>query len=238
MKRYAVCLIIAILTLTTGCAYYPHLTGIPLIKEKGDTRIEGGVALYSPSAHISVSHGATKNLALQVAACTGAVDKEYYAQSAIGYYKNIHNMTILEMYGGFGFGYGDAYKDATGGNLRGNYQIYFTQFNIGNIGRKFPNVEYGLGFKTGYLHSKMTDFNYFYNYDSYPQNQPYPVYFLNGIIVEPTFFTRFGGKNLKFNVAMGPCWMIQFTHTDKRFPVAGNLGIGFSCSFGGKSRKS
>jgi hypothetical protein len=222
--------------LTTGCAYYPHLTGIPLIKEKGDTRIEGGVAFYSPSAHISISQGVTEKIAYQAAVSIGAVSKEYYTQGALGYYKNIGARTVFESYGGFGFGYGDAYKDANPGDLTGNYQIYFAQFNIGNVTRKFANIEYGLGLKSGYFHSKMTDQSFFSLPEDYPQNQPYPVYSLNGIIVEPTVFTRLGGKNLKFIVEYGICEMIQLTHNDKKFPVGDNFGIGFSYSFGGNSK--
>ena len=42
--------------LITGCGtYYPRLTGIPLIKGKGDTRIEGGVTILDPDIQASVS---------------------------------------------------------------------------------------------------------------------------------------------------------------------------------------
>ena len=230
MKRYLICSMIAVLALTSSCAYYPRLTAIPLIREKGDTRIEGGVAIYSPSAQASVSHGLTENMAFQVAASIGAT-KDYHTQGALGYYKNFQDRIVLESYGGFGFGYGDAYKSSTGGHLRGNYQIYFAQFNIGGIGRKPANIDYGLGLKSGYLHSKMTDYNYFFISEQNSHNQLRPVYSLNGIVVEPTLFVRLGGKKLKFNVALGHCWMFQFTHTDKRFPTGANFGIGLSYGF-------
>jgi len=235
MKRCIICLLIAITALTTSCAYYPHLTGTPLIKEKGDTRIEGGLTLYSPSAQASFSRGLTEKLAFQVAASIGYDD--YYTQGALGYFKNINNKTVMELYGGVGFGHGDAYKDANPGHLRGNYQIYFAQFNIGNIEKKLANLEYGIGLKPGYLHSKMTDANYFFISENYSKTDSYPVYSLNGFIFEPTVFLRFGGKNLKFNIALGKCWMVQLTHTDKTFPVGSNFGIGVSYSFGGTSKK-
>ena len=106
-KNFIISIAIIIITiigsLTTSCTYYPHLTGIPLIKEKGDTRIEGGVTILDPSIHASVSYGATEELALQAVFSANSV--EYYGQGAIGFYKNIQDRNVMELYVGFGYGY-------------------------------------------------------------------------------------------------------------------------------------
>jgi len=232
VKRHAVYSLIAICCMTTSCAYYPRLTGIPLIKEKGDTRIEGGLTFMPPNFQASVSHGATDNIAIQVA---GTANYEgYYGHVAIGHYNNIEDRMVMEFYGGFGYGYSDAYKSSTGGRLNGNFQNYFAQFNFGNIERNKANLEYGLGVKLGYWASKMTDNNYFVFHE---QNKPLPVHNLNGIFAEPTVFMRLGGPKLKFHAALGGCWWFQLTNTDKELPWWPiNIGIGFSYSFGGVSK--
>ena len=142
----------------------------------------------------------------------------------------------MELYGGFGCGRSSMFNDANPGNLYGNFQSYFLQFNYGNIKKKKANLETGFGLKTGLLHSNMTDANYFFLRDDYLSKEPYPVYGLNGLIFEPTVFLRFGGKKIKVWTALGACIYYQLNHTDKRLPVNPyGLGIGVSYSFGGSN---
>ena len=238
---------IVICGITTGCAYYPRLTSVPLIKEKGDTRIEGGVGVFSQSLQAAFSQGATDKIAYQV---SGSIDpygplnsngtntSRLYGQGAIGFYKNIQDRDVMELYGGFGCGRSEAYKDANPGNFYGNFQSYFLQFNYGYIEKNKVNLEAGIGLKTGLLHSKMTDANYFFRQDDYPSNGPYPIYHLNGLIFEPTAFLRLGGKKVKFWIAMGVSKYYQLNYTDKQLPVFPfDFGIGVSYSFGGHTRQ-
>ena len=237
MKKIVFCLLLTAFSLTS-CIYYPHLTGNPLIREKGDTRIEGGINFTIPNIYASVARGLTENIAVQLA---GSANGEiYYTHAAVGYYKNMKDRNVIELYGGFAYGYGDADNNANPGNLRGNYQMYFTQFNYGNIKKKFANLETGVGLKLGYMHSRMEDCNYFYNniYDDYIRNPPYPIYSLNGVFVQPTLFMRFGGSRLKFNASLGSGLFFQLNNTDKELPLwPFNLGIGVSYSFGGKKSR-
>lgn len=237
MKKHVIYSMIVICGLTTSCTYYPRLTGIPLIKEKGDTRIEGGVGVFSQSAQVSVAHGATENIAFHLAASIDPYGPQgssgLYTQGAIGYYKNFQDRRVMEMYGGLALGRSEAHN-AERGTVFGNYQMYFAQFNIGNIEQKKANMEYGFGLKSGILSSKMTDAEYF-GYD-YPQNKPYPVYRLNGIVAEPTFFLRFGGEKLKFFTSLGYSLYYQMNNTDQWLPAsAPNFGLGISYSFGGNT---
>ncbi|MDR1120406.1 MAG: hypothetical protein LBM08_05770 [Dysgonamonadaceae bacterium] len=57
--------VLVIIFLTTNCAYYPHLTDVPLIRKKGDARFEGGVTLLAPTVHASVSYGLTEHIAIR-----------------------------------------------------------------------------------------------------------------------------------------------------------------------------
>ena len=68
---------IIIAFLTTSCAYYPRLTGIPLIREKGDTRIEGGINVIVPNVQTSVSHGVSEKIAIQAAVSANHYNRVY-----------------------------------------------------------------------------------------------------------------------------------------------------------------
>ena len=214
--------------MTTGCTYFPRLTGIPLIKEKGDTRIEGGATIIVPSIQASVSHGITDKIAIQVAGSVIPYDANKYFQGAIGYYKKINEGNVVELYGGFAYGYGDYRGQGTGNYQDGNYQMYFTQFNFGNIKKKANNMESGLGLKLGYLHTNM-------NVDI--DDMFHGFEHQRGIVLEPTGFIRFGGPKWRFHAVLGfGVWYpISDTYEIHQWPV--NLGIGVSYSFGGISNK-
>ena len=231
MKPHHIFILIVLMFLTSSCVYYPYLLDVPLINERWDTRIEGGVTIPTPSAHITVSHGLTDKVAIQAAGSVG-VDDSYYTQVASGIFKSLPNRKVMELYGGFGYGYGDAYNDAKPGNLYGNYQVCFAQFNYGKINGNFKNIDYGIGIKAGYLHTNMTDRNY---YDYYSDYSSYNIYKDDCLLIEPVCFLRFGGKRLKFQTMAGGCFIIKFTNTDKYFPYNHfNLGFGMSYSLGGK----
>ncbi|MDD4993971.1 MAG: hypothetical protein PHR83_17250 [Paludibacter sp.] len=225
MKPKQTLLLILALTSITSCVYQPTMVDIPLISQKHELRVDAGVSII-PAVNATVSYGLTDKLAIQTYLNTNTYDS-YYLQGAVGYYKNLGNNKIMEIYGGFGSGEGDAYSDANPGNLKGNYQSYFAQFNMGSINGRFAHMESGFGIKTGMLHSNMTDMNY---YDkTYPLSTSHINYSDNSFLFEPTFFFRFGGERLKVNFKMGGCWMYKFTNIDKYFPYSRlNLGIGLN----------
>ncbi|MCL2026975.1 MAG: hypothetical protein FWG79_00650 [Bacteroidales bacterium] len=229
MKTHTFVVVTLFFTICCSCTYYPRLTGIPLIKEKGDTRIEGGITVPVPSVQASISCGVTDKIAIQVAG-TGIADDSrhnYYLHGAIGSYKRINDRNIMELYGGFAYGYGNYSGVATGQYQDGNYQLYFTQFNFGNIGKNTANMELGAGLKLGYMHTNMNVRREFY---SGPEHQ-------KGIIVEPTGFIRHGGPKWKFHMALGLGAFFQISDNSRihQWPV--NLGLGVSYSFGGVSKK-
>ena len=233
MKKIVFCLLLTVFSLTS-CFYYPRLTGNPLIREKGDTRIEGGVNIIYPNIYASVARGLTENIAVQLAGTGNGED--YYTHAAVGYYKNIRDRNVLELYGGFAYGHSEALSNANPGSLIGNYQMYFTQFNYGNIRKRAANLEMGVGVKSGYMHSRVEDDNFFFDRE-YPRGEPYQVYSLNGVFVEPSLFLRFGGPRLKFNASLGGGLFFQLNNTDKELiPVHISTAIGVSYSFGGKKK--
>ena len=214
-----------LLTIMSSCiVYQTQMTDIPLISEKNDLRIDGGISLI-PAIYSTVSYGLTDNVTVQGFGNIGTDDK-YYFQAASGLYKNIGNNQVLELYGGLGYGYGNAYNDAHPGNLQGNYQLYFGQFNYGKIASESSNFEIGLGIKTGYLHSNLTDINY---YDKISMTGPFNKYIDESILCEPIGFMRFGGDRLKFSFKLGSTLIYKFTNTDRRLPYSQlNIGIGLN----------
>lgn len=209
----------------SGCiVYHPMTTDIPLISEKNDLRIDAGISMV-PSANATVSYGLTDKIAIQGFGSVGA-DNRYYFQSAIGLFKNKGERKIFELYGGFGYGYGNAYKDANPGNLLGDYQLYFGQANFGKISCNTSNLEAGFGLKVGYLHSNLTDKNY---YERTSETGPFKTYHDESVLFEPVGFIRFGGNRLRLNVKLGGTLIYKFTNTDRNIPYNYlNLGIGLN----------
>jgi len=225
-KIIAVGFIMVMVVMTSCIVYHPQTIDIPLIEKKNDLRIDAGISLL-PTAQATVSYGLTDKIAIQTFGSIGS-DNEYYIQGAIGRFKDLGNQKIMEIYSGFGSGFGSAYIDANPGDLSGNYQLYFMQFNYGKNDCKFANMDFGFGVKSGLLHSNLTDRNY---YEHYPAEVPYKTYLDNSFLIEPTVFFRLGGERLKFKFQVGSCWIYKFTNTDRGLPYSHlNIGLGLNYS--------
>lgn len=211
----------------SGCiVYQTQTTDIPLISKKNDLRADAGISII-PSAQATISYGLTDKIAIQGFGSIGSDDR-YYFQAATGLYNNMGNSRVLELYGGFGYGYGNAYKDANPGNLLGNYQLYFGQLNYGKIADELSNFEIGFGIKTGYLHSNLTDKNYY----SRMETGLYKTYHDESFLFEPAGFIRVGGQKLKFSVKLGGTIIYKFTNTNQSLPYSYiNLGLGINYRF-------
>jgi len=230
MKNKLVILIFLTSIYLISCTVYqPNLADIPLISSKHEIRVDAGGSLVPPKVNATISYGLTDKIAVQTFGNTDGY-KGYFIQGALGYYKNLGENKIMEIYGGYGSGHGDAYVDANPGNLIGHYQTYFTQFNLGKVNGSFAHVDYGIGVKAGLLHSNLADKNYYGTTN--PANGSNMNYKDNSLLIEPTGFIRFGGERLKVNFKLGGCWMYKFTNTIRHLPYSpANLGIGLNYKF-------
>lgn len=218
--------LLLLLCISSCCVYHPQSADIPLIKKKNDLRIDAGISLV-PTIHSTISYGLTNKIAVQAFGSTGGDDRKYF-QLATGLYKAYENQMVMELYGGFGYGYGDAYKDSNPGNLYGNYQIYFLQYNLGHYSIKPGHLEFGFGIKSGYFHSNLTDRNY---YSWVSETGPYSTSKENSILLEPLAFFRVGGERLKFSFKAGGCRIFKMTHADNYIPTVDiNIGLGINYS--------
>jgi len=225
MKTEIITLGSLIALIMSGCIVYnTQTTDIPLISNKNDLRVDIGVSVV-PSVHSTISYGLTNKIAVQGFGSIGSDDR-YYVQGATGLYKKQRNSRVLELYGGFGYGYGNAYRDANPGHLLGDYQLYFGQLNYGKIAGESSKFEIGIGIKAGYLHSNLTDKNY---YKWISEAGPFKTYHDESLLLEPVGFIRIGGDKLKCSVKLGGTMMHKFTNTEKRFPHSIiNLGLGIN----------
>jgi hypothetical protein len=210
-----------IMLLFSACGVYDPLTSdIPLISNKYDIRIDGGRSI-AEDAGGTISYGLTNKIALQVAG-SYCHDDTHYFQFAPGYYRNIGNHEIMELYLGYGTGTGYSYKDANPGSLKGDYHVYFAQINLGKINTKFAHTDLGIGLKTGFLHSNLVDNGYYglsssgsYKYDC--------------AIFEPHAILRFGTENIKINFKLAGCYIVKFTNVITYYPYSFlNFGLGLN----------
>ena len=151
MKRSLVLAVVAVLLMNSCAVYYPQTVDIPLIHRKNDFRFDGGLSLGPPSLNTTLSYGLTQRWAVQV---YGNIrpEESNHLQGALGYYKNLRNHKVFEVYTGVGGGRGYTSVSSTGGYLFNHYVLPFTQFNLGRLGTEDAKLEYGVGLKFGFLH--------------------------------------------------------------------------------------
>jgi hypothetical protein len=225
--------------LISGCAIIPQTADIPLIKEKGDLRIDAGVSMI-PSANATITYGLTEKVSIQTFGSYGA-DYPYYLQGAVGLFKNRGNNWITEWYAGAGTGISNVSNNADSGKLNGNYHLYFSQFNFGKVNNNFLNADYGMSLKTGYLRTSFRDRNYFdtYSKDDNWDTYAFPIQKDNSVLMQPMAFVRLGNGNLKFNLKLSGLFMYQFTNRDNKIPYGYyNIGLGLNYYFNTRSIKN
>jgi len=219
MKRRFLLSAVVVLLITSCASYYPQVVDIPLIKNKGDMRINAGY-FVTPNfkgacdvgGHATYTAGVTDVLALQ-AYTSVDVMLRWHLQGALGLYKGFENNTVIEWYGGYGFGTGGYY------NIQMDfYNLYFSQFNIGktNVGKR--NIDYGLGLKGGFVDNDYTEYNNYYINDVV-QN--------NSWVIEPSLFFRFGGKKAKMNITINYMWADNIPDV-YYFPLSIGMGVNFT----------
>ena len=213
-----------IVLLFSGCwAYYPPAVDIPLIKEKNDLRIDGGISLPSPSINSTISYGLTNHIAIQL---HGSLAAYFSYQGAIGYYKDLGNLNILEVYTGFGklnYAYSNRIQAISDypTDFDSNYKQYFVQINFGKIN---TNFDYGIGIKTGLMSSKLQEIFYYLN-QYLGQSQ---VYSDNNFFIEPTLFVRMGGKHFKVKPYIGYSWINKFLPPFNNCPLNFGMSLNYN----------
>lgn len=210
-------LLVVVVTMKSCAIYSPQSVDIPLIHKKKDFRFDGGISLLHPALNTTLSYGVTNKLAAQVYGNLGSDENEHYYHGAFGYYKNLVNNALIEVYGGAAFGKATHFYHSSGERLKGSYTLPFIQVNLGKLSTESSKLEYGGGFKTGFLNTDLTQ-NTFDN--------GYLIYDYNGLLLEPTVFLRPGRKSARINFKLSGCWIGELTNTGKILPYSRfNFGI-------------
>jgi len=222
MYKFLAPLIFSLLLNSCGI-YLPQSSDIPLINKKNDLRIDAGVSSAGTAGTATVSYGISSNVAIQGHGTMGTNDR-YFFHGALGYYKNLKNRNVVEIYGGFGNGYGYSSNHDTQTDLSGNYQTYFTQFNYGKLGGKASIWDIGISIKPGLLHTNLVEETLLTDGSGSLFSVPLTG---NSFFIEPSFFTRVGGEHLKLSIKLGGLYIRNLEgHNLPYFPI--NLGAGLN----------
>jgi hypothetical protein len=191
------------LFLINGCAVYvPQPVDIPLIKKKGDVRIDAGYnysygredTVASFGFHDTFTWGMTDFLAFQAYIYLDRLARAHL-QGALGLFKNYQKNYVIELYGGYG--YSQTSTEVFVKKYYYDYNLIFSQFNIGIADFGETPTDVGLGLKSGYL---------YHNFQKYDVEIDETPYIKNGWIVEPSFVLRWGSRKVKFSTKINYLW--------------------------------
>jgi hypothetical protein len=178
--------VVAFFFLVHSCAIYePQPVSIPLMQEKNELQLSGGVSMLAGISG-SVAFAPAQHVALQVYA--SAYPENTNFQGSIGYFTKTKTNLNFEIYAGIGNGIGTKITDDSSSTYHNaDNLIYFVQSNIGqtNLGR--AHIDYGFGLKTGYFEAKVKE-------ALFDNITPYTT---NGFLIEPQAFMRMGSERLK-----------------------------------------
>ena len=249
MKLF-MCLISAMM-LMTSCQhiyYAPNTANSPLLKEKGETRING---LYShggdseyDGAELQFAHAFSKNIAVMANGFTASKSEyvdEYsggngntetgkgsYLELAAGYFKTFDKgkKWVFEIYGGYGSG---TVKNSYGSNEQST--VGFGKFLIQpSIGFKSDYFEFALVPKLSFVNWKVKQHSVTYNINQDNLDE------LNSINADPGFMTfepsiiiRGGARALKAQLSLTLSNYRAFTMLySEGLTESANLSLGIS----------
>ena len=229
-------IILAMLLMPCSCVtYYPQAVDVPLIKGKGDMRLDAGgfmvpninpndedhsVLLADFGIHSTFTAGITDLLAVQAHVSMDVISRAY-VHGAFGIYKSFSEKTVMELYGGIG--YGSGLSNGIKNEPMSEYLLTFAQYNIGQSGLGKSNIDYGMGLRGGYINT--------YYKGTYSDGLEYQQ---NGWMAEPTIFIRLGGRRAKYSVKVIYLWTETITK-EYYFPLSVSMGVNFHV--GKKNRK-
>ena len=227
----------AVAFLMTGCGVYnPTTVHISLIHERGEVQVEGAV-LPTGNKNVpvdiraSAAWGITNHLAVQ-----GSVDPfRNYSQAMAGCFFPLEKNFVWELYGGIGFGRGQA---SNFGGVEpwtvpsGTYRQIFLQADAGWLEMTHKgHLDLAFSFKTGLLSGEIKK-GRAYIAENSETKIDYTYTQAQNILLEPTAELRFGWERFKFNIKAGFTFLVPVEpvgYTINYFPIS--LGAGMSYRF-------
>ena len=200
--------------------YLPQTASIPLMNEKNEVHVSGGLTMLGGIDGL-VAFAPADHVALQ-AYCSLHSDETRYYQGAVGYFTKSKEDLNFEIYAGVGGGNGNNYESDNNGYVNGDYLLYFAQANLGQTNMSRAHIDYGFGIKAGMFDANITDYS-----------DPVPVYKANNsLLIEPQAFIRLGGEKFKVGFQLNVARIFNLTKgTPTLFYCPVNFGISMNYRF-------
>jgi hypothetical protein len=207
---------ITIFLLLNSCTVYlPQPASIPLMNQKNEVQLSGGVTMLG-GVDGSVAYAPGQHVAMQVYGSLHTTQISYF-QGAIGYCTKSKSDINFEIYGGVGSGNGDSFGFNSFNNANGGYMLYFAQGNFGQTNLGSAHLDYGFGLKSGIFDISVKD-----NTSSLPI-----TYNSNSWLIEPQAFVRMGGERLKVGFQLN---VVGIFDTNSNNPVVFYYPVNFGLS--------
>lgn len=201
LKRYMILwpgLFISFLLSSCTATYYSaNSQNVPMLRQQGDTKIQGGVAEGNETTKFEVqgSAGITNQLGIMLNYCRyvgndNTAGTGNLMEAGLGYYNSLQNERwIYEAYAGYGFA--DGYNNLSSSFSNFNLDRLFIQPNFGYTSKNFEAI---VSLRGAYF--KYRDVQQYYT----DPDLNYPLREAGYFVLEPAFTVRGGYKYLKLQL--------------------------------------
>lgn len=222
-------------TLFGSCVvYHPHNVDIPLLHQKGELEVDANCSmsflrLDGSAFNATVSYAPLNHVGVQVAASTSNKDS-YFLQAAAGGFLPMGDNAVLEGYAGYGFGTSlhmttmsldDSYHE-----VRGHYNLYFGQVNVGSVDLLGGILDFGIGFKGGLMVP-----NFERNLVKADGQTVFEEKHTDShVLLQPQFVIRAGWQIVKLSFNLGYAYLTDWPETDNYYNYE-HLSVGLGLHF-------
>lgn len=223
LLRKTLAIVAGTITISACSVYHPQAVDIPLMTQRGETKIEASASLSGHVIPTKMAINATGTHAFNDW-LAGQAHLNYgsgmgAAQLAVGAFKPLGNHAVVEGYMGLNSGFMSvdnasvSSDDETGSETRhaktysydGRFNVPFGQVNFGWHDLTRIHIDLGVGFKAG---SYIPNLNYYeYDKDEVKIDERTEHYTTPNLLLEPQLVLRIGSQNVKWSLKAGFCYL-------------------------------
>lgn len=208
MRKITIMLLLplaAMLFSSCGAWYFAKPADVPLLEGKGDLRASASIStidILPGAVNAALSYGFTDHFGGQLFGAWYS-EGEYYSHLALGYYTDLSDHFVLEVFGGAGLGSSMNAAARNPENLNEDYNSavwfdykqVFGQLDLGWHSLPFLNTDIGVGLRGGIMPYTL----------NVTDKEGKPIYDNEeGVLplFEPVAFLRFGFENVKLQLSL------------------------------------
>jgi hypothetical protein len=192
-------LVVSLLFSCSSFVYYPNGANAPLLEKKNDLQL--GLGIKGAGGYVRSAYAITDHLGVQVNinylnvndpdVGTDRRNSNYYAEAAVGYFKQLQNNFILEAYVGYGHGGCSSIDpvEVASDIIDSKHIKIYAQVDAGF---KWKYFNFGLALREAYVNVYQTEIN------GSVSHTPQMDFFF-----EPIFFVGLGFEKVKLNAQVG-----------------------------------